>query len=375
MRLYILISAALLIFCFTTCTTIKSEYGLAENYLPLPYYLKDGIVNKYYLHYKSDDSYDWLTDIEYQHYLMTKPNELVIKTYNPALEIKGYKTFQMVDNKMISTKECYFFRGDSVFSEIIQPTYINWANDAATYQLATTFENGMKRLSTLEHQYLKDTIISNKNAKIFNLNQTLNDTLKDGTVRENTYFYKKIYVKGIGLYSSSGKIKDGTTRRELVEQITSKEFNKMANHQIKRVAYIDPENRLDKNSSFNICGKHERIIDYYNSDPDAGFIGGKKALWENILPKINAEKLHNESGYLTFRFIINCNGEAGHFILEQADLNYQKKKFNPATIEHLYKIVSNLNNWRHSVLWQEPQDAYIYLTFKLKDGEIIELLP
>ena len=40
----------------------------AQNYFPDTYYLKDGIVNKYYTHYKSADGYDSSTSIEYIEY-------------------------------------------------------------------------------------------------------------------------------------------------------------------------------------------------------------------------------------------------------------------------------------------------------------------
>lgn len=375
MSLNVFINTALLFFCINSCSAPKSNLGLAEKYFPATHYLKDGIVNKYYYHLKSNDGYDSYTNIEYHQYLMTKPNELVINKYNPAFELTTSTTYQLTNNKMLATNEFRLYRGDTTFTKILLPTSFDWEKQPSHFESETNFETGLLRSTTIDREFIKDTIIQNKAAQILLLKQNIKDSIENKPTKEYELFLKEIYLEGIGLFGHEGATNNGYVKLELVEQITGKEFNKMANHSIKRVGYIDPAKRLDKNDNFNICGSQDKIIDYYNSDPDANYIGGKKALWTSISPKIIPEKLHNESGYLTFRFVINCQGKTGWFITEQAGLDFNEKKFDQETISHLLEIITALEKWQPAYLWGENQDAYFYLTFKLKDGEIIELLP
>jgi hypothetical protein len=168
----------------------------------------------------------------------------------------------------------------------------------------------------------------------------------------------------------------GTTRLELIEQIPFKEFQQRANHGVKRVGYIDPRSVLDQGSDFKLCDKQVKVADYYNGqDKRAQYVGGKKAIWELVNQHLDKSKLFNESGYLTLRFIVNCEGEAGWFTMEEADLDFQPKRFHTETIQHFFEILYQHPNWKPCIIREEARDAYTYITFKLKDGEIIEILP
>ena len=375
MRPFILLLSILFI-NFVSCSAPKPELGIAGKNFPDAYYLKNGIVNKYYLHYKSKDGYDTSTNIQYREYKFNNANKLTINIYNPAMELEQSIEYSFSNDIMMVENNAVYFRGDTLYYEIIQPELINWSNnEAALYKSKIDYKQGLVRNISLEYVFLKDTVILNKNAKVFLSKQINRDSSVKNPKMEVAYNYRNIYMENIGLFSFNCEWDKGFTYLELIEQIPKKDFDKMAAHGIKRVAYIDPEKRMDKNSDFNICQKTEAIVDYYNADPDAAYIGGKKALWPTILPKIKKEKLHNESGYLTFRFVINCNGEIGWFVTEEAGLGYERKKFNAETVQHLFEIVSALTDCRPANIRGEDRDAYAYLTFKMKDGEIIELLP
>lgn len=53
----------------------------------------------------------------------------------------------------------------------------------------------------------------------------------------------------------------------------------------------------------------------------------------------------------------------------------QEKQFPKETINHLYKVIAELKTWNPCVINQEPRDAYFYLTFRLKNGVIPDILP
>jgi hypothetical protein len=223
-------------------------------------------------------------------------------------------------------------------------------------------------------EFVKDSIVSGKRAAIFYERTTFKEPSNSDTTR--TVIIGKItYVEGIGLFHIKKNFPDGQKIFELVEQMPLSAFIKLKKHDLKRVGYIDPSKTLDNNDNFRLCFKEELIHDYYNSSPQGSYAKGKKAMVKIISSKLQKEKLHNESGYLTFRFVVNCRGEAGRFVTEESSLDYEKKAFNKETIKHLFTILhQNLEKWQ-PVVTDEPKDAYFYVTFKLRNGEIIEILP
>jgi hypothetical protein len=196
--------------------------------------------------------------------------------------------------------------------------------------------------------------------------------------QEDRHFQAEIvntYVQGFGLFSGSYIFDNGTGSLELIKQMPLADFEALSRKAPPRVAYIAPNNTLDSFSDFAPCNDKGQIYDYYNGDPDARFLKGKRGLWEVFNQQVDPALLGRESGYLTFRFIINCVGETGWFVTEEADLDFNIKAFPEATVSHLFEIVRKLNDWQPAISREEAIDVYAYLTLKMKDGKIIEILP
>jgi hypothetical protein len=152
------------------------------------------------------------------------------------------------------------------------------------------------------------------------------------------------------------------------------EFEKRSAHGKKRVAWIDPSLTLDDHTDFKLCHGEDLIYDYYNSGGLAQHGESKKEMVRNLMAQIDRKKLFDESGFLAFRFVVNCEGKAGRFITEETDLDFGRKKFNPQTVAHLYQLVYALQDWKPVVVG-ESRDAYFYLTFKMNHGEVTDILP
>ena len=364
----------ILVIFYASCQpSIEADFGVATQYFPTSTQLQRGIVSKYHDHFTEVKNKEISTNISYQTYQLEHPNQLKVQNYNAALTLETATTLGFQGEKMLYLEQTELNNGDTLSVTIEQPTRINWATDTATFQKTIVYEWG-KIIWQINQLTNRDTSILDKPAKIFESKQKATRII-EGDSTEFIINVKQCYVAGIGLFSSESNSKNWQSKTELVEQLYLEEFEKRANHKYKRVAYIDPETVLDKNSDFQLCENRARIFDYYNGQPPAGFNGGKGALKRAILPKVDATKLHGASGFLTFRFVINCNGEIGWFTTEQADLAYQKKQFNPATVQHFYEIISSLTTWHPTVIREKQRDAYAYLTIKLKDGAIIDFLP
>jgi hypothetical protein len=145
-----------------------------------------------------------------------------------------------------------------------------------------------------------------------------------------------------------------------------------------RIGYIPEEGAIIFNPDFKTCNEG-RIIDYYNvnkgGDQAAGFIGGPKAIKKIIQSEYLDLDLKNESGMLTIRFIINCKAEIDRFQIIENDLDFKPKVFDQAVKNQLLEITRQLKNWRSNTINGYQFDSAMYLTYKLKNGKIIDILP
>jgi len=363
----------LIVLTICACQTSKFDFGRATNYLPSKKLLKEGVVNKYYTHQKKHTSQDISTHIMYTTF-QSENDKLLSKLFDPDYSLVRSSTYSFKDDKMILLKEIQYEGKDTFKTKIVEPILKDWASQHSFTERERRYSEGWKSVLRSTQERNVDTTFLNRPSKLFEgksfrVNSNETDTFKINTT------YKEIYTENLGF--SYTEWEDSTTKYwiELIEQMPLKEFERQARHGLHRVAYIDQDETLDKNEPFELCEVNDRIYDYYNGGATNIYKGGKKAIWNIVNQYLDVEKLFVESGYLTFRFIVNCKGEAGRFITEEADLDYQPKTFNEATVTHFYEILKEMTGWIPTKLKEEDVDAYFYLTFKLKDGKLIEFLP
>ncbi|MEQ9263400.1 MAG: hypothetical protein RLP14_09590 [Owenweeksia sp.] len=345
------------------------------NYFPSKTHLKEGIANKYYYHYKSDDGFTKTTDIQYIQYHFLDPRTIVMTTYNAAFE-KVHERYLATGEESIniSQEKAYMANGDSIEQLIDVADYLTersgeyhfkvsgirgsgWLEETQNFRIAQEDSSGVER----DYLLLRDSTLST-------FSHPEKDTIKALRIKKTTM------ASGLGLFEQEIVTEEGQGRLELIEQIPIGEFKKMRAHTIRRIAYIDPEESITDDSGFELCGSEKDIFDYYNSDPDSHF-PEKDRLRKFFHTRVEPEKLKNESGYLTYRFVINCQGETGRYITEEADLDFTAKEFDRGVVNYLLGLLLQLDGWKVEPIRNTVGDVYAYITFKMKDGEIIELLP
>lgn len=358
---------------FNSCQIPQLNFGKASTYLPSKKILAEGIVCKYYVHQKKHDSEDISTHVEYQSY-QVKNNKLYIYKFAPDYRQTRSKEYTFNNDKMILEKEVHYSKRDTFFADISKPTSRDWALQEADFKKTTFYNDGWK--NEISKQQIKniDTTYLDEKSKLFEGKTFSTEDNEIDTFKRDSR-YKEIYTKNLGLTFWSSTDSTKTYWMELVEQIPLKLFKKQAKHGIRRVAYINTNKAIDKNENFELCHFNNYIYDYYNGGPKLLYKGGKKEIWNIFNEQLDTTKLFNESGYLTYRFIVNCNGKAGRFITEEADLDFKRKKFNATTTTHFYEILKEMTDWIPTISKGKNVDAYFYLTFKLEDGKLVELLP
>lgn len=137
---------------------------------------------------------------------------------------------------------------------------------------------------------------------------------------------------------------------------------------------------FDKNADdpeFKICTAGP-IKQYYirgSTDTPPGYKGEKRELEREILRDYDFPETASEDGYLTIRFIVNCEGKTGRFRTEEMDFSYQAKSFDKRISQQLLDIVKGLDGWIPRKSKGKNVDFYQYLTFRIENGQIEKILP
>ncbi len=364
---------------FSCGNEIKTDLGKTQAYFSLLLKKNDGYVWKYYTHQRKVNSDHPTTNILYRHIKSYKGNHLIIEDYNAGYQKTYHRTVKYDNDSWKSMKEYKIFqdeytlkKGDTLQYDIHDSILISWVDSNVEFNKSYKFNDFDVSIHDSQ-QMLKDSISDGLHNKVISGTRNIK-SIKNNDTTLSSYHWEKQFRDGMGLYSFSSKSEQWSFDWELVEIMSKKEFDKRKNHGTHRVGFIDTTNTFKVASSFAPCGPTNRIADYYNDD-DAKFIGGKGALFELLETTLDKSKPKGESGYLTFRFVVNCEGKAGWFTTEEADLDYQRKSFSSECKNHLYDILSSVEKWKMLTIRDQVRDAYVYITFKLKNGKIIEILP
>ncbi len=143
----------------------------------------------------------------------------------------------------------------------------------------------------------------------------------------------------------------------------------LLSHNVGEIKY---DERID-NLTFKVCNK-KRIFQYYSVS--TSYEKGRKQMRKDLLNILNKEnlKLENKTGYITFRFVINCKGETGWYRISSTSQDYKEEVFKEAEIKKLKGAILKLKNWKVGRLKNnEKIDSYYQINFKIKEGVIEDI--
>lgn len=135
--------------------------------------------------------------------------------------------------------------------------------------------------------------------------------------------------------------------------------------------YFDP--KID-DPSFKLCDEN-RVLQYYNFGKGLLYKGEKVKLNEHFKDGLIKKEQKKETGFLTVRFIVNCEGKPGRYRVQGMDYEYKEKKFNNDLTSQLLSLTKQLDGWMIGEYEGKAYDYYQYLTFKIENGKLIEIMP
>jgi hypothetical protein len=131
---------------------------------------------------------------------------------------------------------------------------------------------------------------------------------------------------------------------------------------------------LKDDSTFVLCNPHF-VLQYYNT-PRAYYKDHKNEISDYFNTHFKAAPAgDDQTGYLTIKFIINCNGMTGRFRLFELDSSYHAYHFSEVISEQLLHLAKELKGWEPASYKDKKYDSYQYITFRLKKGKIISISP
>jgi hypothetical protein len=138
------------------------------------------------------------------------------------------------------------------------------------------------------------------------------------------------------------------------------------------IGYIDHEN-TEFSEEFQLCNPSDYPNGYYHSARDI-FNGGKYQFRKTISEKYTNNG-YTDSGFLNLRFLLNCKGEIGNVEINELNTDYEKTDLNDELVSQLVTLSIAKQNWIPKEIEGKTYDSYMYLIFKIEDGEVLEILP
>ncbi len=359
-----------------SCQETPTKHPVYDFFPPTSLF-EEGYVSKYYYHYYPDNpDQRAATEIGYTKYTLLNDTLYRTDNYNAGFDWQSERYYAVKGDTIQLHQGRVLERGnitDTTELNIVTGTKSVWQGEMKR-PFQTRYKYGDQSYLYTEYQTsVGDTIILNKPAKVFESEWNYRAVGSDSLL--NSGRNKTLYVEGMGYFGASSKGSDYLQEIELIEQMSVTEFEKRADHEEYRIGYIDPSKSISGDKDFEICNHEREIVDYYWSNPDARYINGKRAMLDTIYTNVDESKLIGQNGRLVFRFVVNCEGDAGRFIAEGYDQNYQKVEYDTETVNHLFDVLQKLKKWEPVLFGDEFQDAYFYITFTIENGEIVDILP
>jgi len=138
------------------------------------------------------------------------------------------------------------------------------------------------------------------------------------------------------------------------------------------IGFIDQETAL-LNQNYSLCGDGT-IYKTHHGAPFDAYQYNKRTFKENVLKTYKNEDF-TDSGYVNFRFLVNCEGNPGWFEIVEINENFEEVSHSTEMVNQLLKITSNPAHWAIYKVDEMPKNYYHYVSYKIENGEVTEILP
>lgn len=150
------------------------------------------------------------------------------------------------------------------------------------------------------------------------------------------------------------------------------DFNNVTYRSVKETKY----NLSSQTRSFQSCNKYlnKNYPGHRYYAVGTAYRNGLYEIRKNFDKKYVAPET-KENGLIRIRFIVNCSGQTGSYEVLELDTDYREKNFDPRITSQILDITKSLDQWTPGSKKGKVVDSYKFLTFKIRNSEIIEIFP
>ncbi len=140
------------------------------------------------------------------------------------------------------------------------------------------------------------------------------------------------------------------------------------------IGYINTENAV-LTEGFDLC---DGIIAGIHSSSQPKIYNGSKYAFKKYIQEQYTNDSCTDSGFLIFRFHINCKGETGNVEINELNPDMQPTDLNDKMVQQLLELTVRKENWQVGYVKDQDGNAYnhyMYVFYKIENGELLEILP
>lgn len=126
------------------------------------------------------------------------------------------------------------------------------------------------------------------------------------------------------------------------------------------------------NPDFKVCNSLW-VQEYYGVK--TAYRNENKVVVQHFLKNYKPIANTTGDGFINIRFLVNCEGETDRYRVSQVDLNYRNTEFNTLLIEQLLTLTKQLKDWMPGQYKGVFYDSYKQIGFKIRNGQLKEVLP
>lgn len=364
--------------CTESSIVKHDEFG---DFFPSIEQLTDGVAYKYYLHIdQPNNDVERKTDIRYRVYFLMD-DTVTIDHYNAGFDKIQMQKMRVSDGKWILISDVSLnyralnnveYDSESIKIDSVTNCILDWSGEPSILRQYYTTEDYQRIITNRISTHI-DTAIAEMPHRMMKGYETY-DIVQDQDTTQYRYEISQTYRYSHGLVSAVRSTDEVRLELELVEIMSADAFLELADHGGYRVGHIDTSLTIDDAETFAPCYHATKINDYYN-DRRAQYIGKTGRLRKDLADEIDPTLFDGQHGYLTFRFVINCEGRAGWFVADGSTFDYRDHVFSPALVRAIYKVLNQPNRWQFLTVNGEARDAYTYIILKIEDGVLTEIIP
>lgn len=140
----------------------------------------------------------------------------------------------------------------------------------------------------------------------------------------------------------------------------------------KKVGWIRFDSKRD-NQAFKCCDENN-IQEYYQTGThyEEGIKSIRRFFQQYPTDAFSKNLL---DGYLTIRFVVNCKGETDRYRVWATDREFKPQQVQPENEQKLLEALRKMGNWQPGERDGKFYDAYAFLTFKILNGKMTDILP